>query len=156
MLPALRREIRIVRAIRRVGPGAQCSQCGECRPDALIVRRNSIICYRCDCVRRGLPPFEYHHPAGHANDPLTVAMDNNNHKVLTAMQDDWPIGVRSNATQDPLIKVSGRVRGLIETCPYIPSEALIKFIQDSMAGAPELLESLSRQFRTRLGKDWWT
>jgi hypothetical protein len=155
MLPALRREIRIVRAINRVGHDAQCSQCDECRPEPLIVRPHETVCDRCDLIRRGLPPVEDHHPAGRANDPFTVSLDANDHKVVTAMQEDWPIGVRSNVTQDPLVKLAAIILGLIDTSPYVSRELLLPFIRNYMKGTPEMLLSLNRRIRMQHGDEWW-
>jgi len=83
MMPALRREIQRVRAIQRVGAGAFCFECGESRPDALFVRDEIVTCYRCDYIRIGRSLTELHHPAGRANDPFTIALDVNDHTVLT-------------------------------------------------------------------------
>jgi hypothetical protein len=103
----------------------------------------------------GLPTVELHHPAGRANDPFTVAVDANDHRVLNALQQGWPIGVLRNVTGDPLIKASSRARGLVDTSVYVPPDSLIQFIRDSVADTPERLESLSRKLRTQLGPGWW-
>jgi hypothetical protein len=125
------------------------------RPEALIVRPHETVCYRCDLIRRGLPPVEDHHPAGRANDPFTVSLDGNDHKVVTAMQEDWPIGVRSNITQDPLAKLAAIILGLIDTSPYVPRELLLPFIRNYMKGTPEMLLLLNRRIRTQHGDEWW-
>lgn len=155
MILALQREIRRVRARQRVGAGTFCFECGEGRPEPLDIRGETVTCDRCERIRIGCSVTELHHPTGRANDPFTIAVDVNDHKVLSAMQQDWPIGVLRNVTGDPLIKVSAKVRGLRDTSVYVPPDSLVRFIRDSMADTPERLEALSRELKTRLGPGWW-
>lgn len=155
MTPAIQREIRRSRTITRVGVDSTCS-CGEARGDALTVTDNGeVICYRCLCVRDGRSTRERHEPAGRRNDPFSVLIDANDHRVLSAMQRDWPPGFLSNRDGNPLIKVYTRVHGLIDTSQYVIPGAPAAFVRDSVIGIPQYLETLNAALIDQLGTKWW-
>jgi hypothetical protein len=156
MTPAIHREIRRSKTITRVGVDSACS-CGERRGDALTVTdEGEAICYRCLCVRDGRPTRERHEPAGRRNDPFSVLIDVNDHRVLSAIQRDcWPPGVLSNRDGNPLIRASARVRGLIDTAPYVMPGAPAAFVRDCLIGIPQYLESLNSSLTDQIGPKWW-
>jgi hypothetical protein len=156
MTPAIHREIRRSRTITRVGVDSACS-CGEGRGDALTVTENGdVICYRCLCARDGRPTKEWHEPAGRRNDPFSVLTDGNDHRVLSAIQrEDWLPGVLTNRDGNPLIKVSARVRGLIDTSRYVVPGAPAAFVHSCLIGIPEYLYNLNAGLIDKLGPKWW-
>jgi hypothetical protein len=106
-------------------------------------------------VRDGRPTRERHEPAGRGNDPFSILIDANEHRVLSAMQRDWPPGVLSNRDGNPLIKVSARVRGLIDTSQYVMPGASAIFVRDCLIGIPQYLETLNADLIDQLGAKWW-
>jgi hypothetical protein len=129
-------------AARRVGEDVQCA-CGEKRPEALIAGTNPIICARCQRKSRGHSAFDYHHPAGTANIPVTIPIPVNDHRaILTVDQYDWPPETLENPDQLRSLKAAAHIRGLVKTNEYLIGQ--LSYLNDKLLRPlPELLEKLA-------------
>jgi hypothetical protein len=133
-------------AARRVGLNAQCD-CGEARPEALISGMEPSICARCQRTRKGQSTIDEHHPAGRANDTMTVPIDVNDHRAeLSVAQHDWPTPMLENPDGDPIIAAAASLQGFIDTLTY-----LLKLID----WIPGMLVALSGVVMRVLGPRWW-
>lgn len=134
-------------ASRRIGNQKQCS-CGESRPQALTRDGEETVCAGLANERRGLEPFEEHHPAGKANNPATVRVPINDHRAdLSESQRDWPAKTLENAEGSPLLAGAAQVRGYTDTNEYLTRTLL--------SSNPEMLEKLDEFLEERLGPKWW-
>jgi hypothetical protein len=92
--------------------------------------------------------MDQHHPAGKANSPVTVAIDVNDHRAeLSVAQYAWPAHVLQNPDGNPLLKISARIRGFIDTIFHLLKNMLLKI--------PEALELLNNMLVEKLGPKWW-
>ena len=77
---------------------AECKNCGELHPSALMARGGAFVCGNCDASARGRPskrcprcgrmaPFERNHVHGRRNSPKTVDLCVNCHRIEHAA--DW-------------------------------------------------------------------
>ena len=139
---ALRRQ----RAARRAGDGAQC-KCGVNDASALIPGRDPAICYECDRRAKGRSTVDQHHPAGRSNNPATIAVLVNDHRLLSEAQRRWPNMTLRNPEQDPLRRAAAEVRGFIDTILYL--------IEKLLRSIPAALELLAEILTARLGERWW-
>jgi hypothetical protein len=134
-------------AARRVGDG-KCSQCGESRPEALIAGSVPLICAACKRVQLSKSPFDLHHVAGAANDPLTVAVPVNDHRAeLSTDQYLWPKQTLENPQGSPLLASSARKRGFRRTVLYL--------IDELLSNDAERLEQLDAKLTGKFGPKWW-
>ena len=71
---------------------AECNNCGELNPSALMARGDTYVCGNCDASARGRPskrcprcrgmaPFEGNHVHGERNSPVTVDLCVNCHRI---------------------------------------------------------------------------
>jgi hypothetical protein len=78
---------------------AECKNCGELHPSALMARGDTFLCGNCDASARGRPskpcprcarmaPFERNHVHGWRNSRETVDLCVNCHRIEHAA--DWP------------------------------------------------------------------
>jgi hypothetical protein len=142
----LRTWIREQRAQRAVGADAICATCDECRSFALIRRRNPAICFRCDRIGRGLPPYEFNHVFGENNSDATLRRPINDHRaVLSVAQYGWPRKVRENPEGSPVIAAAAMRLGSRDEISYI-------LTRDTSG---EFLLDLDTFLRERLGPRWW-
>lgn len=134
-------------AIRRIGIGRTCSICGESRPEALIPNSEPTLCARCERKQKGKTTVDQHHPAGRANDPMTVPVDVNDHRaILSVAQHDWEKDLLQNPDGCPLKAGAARIRGCTDTILYVLSLA------DYVV---QLLIALSTFLKEHLGPKWW-
>jgi len=142
-------ELRRSRAQRRVGFGAECSWCGEDRPEALIAGSSPLICAECRREADEQPVMDLHHVSGRANDSLTIPVPVNDHRaeLSTAMM-DWPKETRENPDGSHLLAIAGRIRGFCDIHIYL--------IESLLLPSAELLEHLHALFAKRLGRKYWT
>ncbi len=143
-LSELRREKRLRRLETR---NPKCKQCGETNPVALTGIAPDILCYECEALQNGRSPIEAHHSAGRNNDSFTVPIPGNDHRVLSDLQQDWPIETLRNKNGSPLIAASAAIRGWLDIL-----RALIERILDWI---PPFLEQLDRYLTHKLGEQWW-
>ena len=92
--------------------GARC-RCGESHSECLV-NLKPVRCYRCDRVRRGLPPVERHHLAGKNNYELTITVDANFHRRLSHLQYNWPPWVLRNPERSESIALLGLLLGVLD------------------------------------------
>ena len=131
-------------AKRRVG-NRRC-QCGEARPEALVLE--SAWCAECQRKHQGNATEDEHHYAGAANDPITIPVPVNDHRAeLTTAQQQWPKQTRENPDGGPALAAAGRVRGFIDTIVYL--------IRKGLMWVAETLERLDAAFVEHLGPKWW-
>lgn len=89
-----------------------CKHCDETHPAALTGVYPDIICYECLRVNDGKSPVEAHHIVGRHNDPATVKVDGNDHRILSDMQGIWPKETLRNPYDSPLLKIAAVVRSI--------------------------------------------
>lgn len=136
------------KAIRRVGPNAKCSSCGEARPEALIPGTKPTICAECQRKENGMATIDDHHFAARANSPVTIPIPVNDHRAeLSVAQYDWPKETRENPDGSPLLAAAGCVRGFVDTVIYL--------IQKGVLRVAELLEKLNAFLVDKIGPKWW-
>jgi hypothetical protein len=92
--------------------------------------------------------MDNHHVAGKSNSPVTVPVSVNDHRAeLSVAQYDWKSEVLQNPEGNPLLKLSARVRGFIDTVFHLLKNLLLKI--------PEALELLNSILVEKLGPQWW-
>lgn len=137
---------REVTAARRLGVGAQC-ECGEARPEALIEGSNPIVCARCQRKKDGMTTDDEHHPAGAANNSMTIPVPVNDHRAeLSVAQADWPKQTLENPDDSPLVVIAGCIRGYIDTTAYLGKNLLPH---------AEMFEALNAFLTQKYGPKWW-
>ena len=137
-------DVRRARRQRRLGPNAKCRTCGESDPAALLP---ADTCYACRQAQMGRSGLEKHHPAGQANDPMTVAIPANDHRVLSDFQQQWPEATLRNPDGSPLLRAAASIRGLLD---------VLRLIMERTVGwIPPFLEALDSWLRDQLGGRWW-
>lgn len=138
--------VRRARAQRRVGQGAACA-CGEQRPYALIRGRQPSLCFACDRVAHGRPPYEAHHVFGKRNGCEIVEAPIGDHRAdLSVAQYSWPPRTLENPDGSPLLRAAAYLRGAHNTIVYI---------LDSMLWIPTFLEGLDAWLCELRGARWW-
>jgi len=143
------REIRRERQSRRLGTRTpQCTSCGETNRAALSHKAEKIICYECDLKASGRPTIEQHHFAGRRNDPLTVPIPGNDHRILSDCQRDWPTDTLRNSSASPLLTAAASIRGFLDTLRLI--------IERILGWVPDFLERLDSYLTSLNGEEWWT
>jgi hypothetical protein len=100
-------------AARRVGENARCG-CGETETFALIDGRKPATCVECDRLKRGKSIMDRHHIAGRNNNPLTISIPANLHRLLSERQYDWPKQMLENSEGNLLIEIAGKSQGFID------------------------------------------
>ena len=142
-LRAVRRE----RHLRRLGTRhPRCAGCGETAPAALTQHGGEIWCYECIASVAGRPSVEQHHLAGRHNDPTTVPLPGNPHRLLSDEQRMWPAETLRNPTGSPLRTAAAWVRGWLD---------LLRVICQCAAWIPPFLERLDVWLGDHHGARWW-
>jgi hypothetical protein len=138
---------RKVRAGRRAGVGAVCTNCGQSDPQKLVARSKPKYCHECYELQHGRKPKQGHHMAGKANSSVTVGVSTNDHQgVLSDAQRDWPVNTLQNPDGSPLLSLAGMLRG---TADFI-GELIAKLLQQ----CAEFAEDLDTFLRQKHG-EWW-
>jgi len=145
---AINRAVRRTRTARPLGPDATCWKCGCADPTMLHRPKNKrkIWCYECASLEDGQSAIEQHHLLGEANDPTTVGVPGNLHRVLSDAQIDWPQEVRYNHTRDPLLWIAGLCLSLRD---------IARELVGLLEGIATFLVQLSHALQERLGTMWW-
>lgn len=126
----------------------QCTSetCDEICPFMLTGADPEIHCYEHELLRLSRPWLEAHHPAGQHNDPRTVVVPGNDHRILSELQYRWPRETLRNPDGSPLLWAAALVRGW---------EDVLYVVVVLVAGVPLLLEQLDEWLRGRVGERWW-
>jgi len=134
-------------AKRRVGLGSRC-ECGEDRPEALIVGTKPRICAACKRIKSGQTTTDRHHFAGRTNNPTTIPVPVNDHRAsLSTAQKDWPKATLNNSLGSPLLAAAACLRGFVDTVLYL--------IEDGLIWIAEMLEKLDELLMRKSGPRWW-
>jgi hypothetical protein len=144
------RQRRLENQSRRLGDrDARCSQpgCPEHDLFALTGTAPSVRCYEHRVEAVGRTTVEGHHPAGKANDPTTVPVPGNDHRILNDLQRDWPTATLRNLEGSPLIRAAAALRGWLDVLWLI--------LTRTVAWIPAALEWLDQLLTERLGAGWW-
>jgi hypothetical protein len=143
-----KRDVRRENHLRRMGTREpKCANCGENDPATLTGRAPDIICYECQAKASNRSPIERHHPAGQNNDPFTVPIPGNDHRILSDLQKDWPQDTLRNPTGSPLRKAAATMRGFLDL--------LMLLIERIFGWIPDFLESLDAKLIGHFGAIWW-
>jgi hypothetical protein len=136
------------RSVAERRTGGRFCQCGESRPLALVANSFPTTCENCLRVSRGLSVLDDHHPAGRANNPMTVPIPVNDHAaILTEAQYDWPKETWENPEGSPLRAGAASIRGYCDTSEYLANGLLVF--------QAKLFEALDECLKQRLGRQWW-
>jgi hypothetical protein len=135
-------------AYRRLGTRhPQCQHCTETNALALSGIHPDCQCYEHVRLTSGRSPVEYHHLAGRHNDPFTLPIPGNDHRVLSDLQQEWPVGTLRNPDASPLLKIAASIRGWLDILRLI--------IERTIGWIPTSLEQLDTILRLKLGETWW-
>jgi hypothetical protein len=141
------RSVRREQALRRLGTRNPHCQCGETNPHALTGQEPNVICFNCKAVREGRAPYEDDHVAGWHNDPTTVRLSINDHRVKSDMERDRPDKTLRNPEGSPAIACAARVRGVMDHLQLL--------IDRFLAPVAHFLEWLDDALTVVLGPRWW-
>lgn len=120
--------------------------CDEICPFMLTGADPEIRCYEHELLRLGRPWLEDHHPAGRHNDPRTIPLPGNEHRVLSELQYRWPRETLRNPDGSPLLIAAALVRGWAD---------VLYVVLVIVAGVPLYLEQLDAFLREEIGPRWW-
>jgi hypothetical protein len=143
----IKKAVRLSRKRDRLGDDAMCHRCGESDPRCLVLRRDRILCYECLSCDEGRSSVELHHVAGQHNLHHSVPIDGNEHRILSDMQEDWPVDTRRNSDGSPVLAVAAAIRGWLDTLRVI--------IERTMGWIPIFLERLDSWLRITIGDQYW-
>lgn len=133
---------------RRLGTrNPSCSICEEKEPIALTGFHPNIICYQCQAIKDGKSGMEDHHFAGKNNDPMTVPIFANDHRILSENQQDWPKETLRNPSGSPLLRAAASLRGFLAM--------LWLLIERILGWIPPFLEWLDQLLKKEKGEVWW-
>jgi hypothetical protein len=132
---------------RRKAKGAVCTSCGESNEDALVLNQAPILCFRCTAMQDGRSTRDRHHVAGRKNSSLKDSFDVNDHRILSAYQQEWPEATLKNPAGSPILAVAGFLRGIIDWLRLI--------IERYLGWIPEWLEKLDAWLTEVLGPTYW-
>lgn len=135
-------------AARRLGKQAQCTRCGEDRPEALIAGSKPRTCAACQRTIDGRAQTDLHHVAGQNNHRATVPIPVNDHRArLSPAQYNWPLRTLRNPDESPLLEVAACIRGFIDLFEY----CIETFLKPNAAA----LEKYDADLVEKLGTRWW-
>jgi hypothetical protein len=106
------------------------------------------LCYECRLKEIGKPQTEKQHFAGRHNDPFSLRVPANEHRILSDYQMEWPTDTLRNPTGDPVLKISATIRGWLDL--------LRLFLERIFGWIPNFLEKLHVFLVRKLGPKWWT
>ncbi len=144
------RQRRLENQYKRLGtrtPACSRYDCTETDPFAMTGVHPYIECYEHERIADGLNPIEADHRAGQHNDPMTLLIPGNDHRVLSDMQQDWPLHTLRNPYGSPLIRAAATLRGFLDL--------LWLLLMRILARIPAALESLDRILTDVHGDQWW-
>ncbi len=141
----IKTDARHARRRRVLPPDARCA-CGETDPRCLVQSGDGVTCYACQASNAGRSGTERHHVAGRHNLETTVAVPNNEHRILSDRQQDWPAATLRNPSGSPLLQASGAIRGWMDI--------LVLILERIVGWIPALLEALDAWLCERLGTSW--
>jgi hypothetical protein len=141
----VRHDARMARRQRALGADARCA-CGEEDPRCLVEHGDGVQCYACRTRQVGRPETEQHHVAGRHNSTDTVPVPNNEHRILSDLQQDWPTTTVCNLGESPLLQAAAAIRGWMDI--------LVLIIERAVGWIPRFLELLDAWLRERLGTGW--
>src|SRR5262245_5622290 len=105
----------------------RCPCCGETNPFALTRADLDIVCYE----RAAQRWLEDHHLAGRNNDPFTITLPGNDHRVVSARQQLWPRDTLRNPSGRPLLQAAAFLRGFLD---------LLRLVLERLGWIPAFLE----------------
>jgi hypothetical protein len=141
----IKTDARQARRQRVLPRDAQCA-CGETDIRCLIPSGNGVICYACRPVGAGRSRTEQHHVAGRHNLDATVPIPNNDHRILSDRQQDWPSRTLRNPDWSPLLQAAAAIRGWLDV--------LVLIIERAIGWIPGFLEALDAWLCERIGPAW--
>jgi len=141
----IKTDARHARRQRALPADAQCA-CGETDARCLIPTGERVICYACQSSKAGRSDTEHHHVAGRHNLDTTVPIPNNEHRILSDRQQDWPTDTVRNPDRSPLLQASGAIRGW--------RDILILILERAVGWIPGFLEALDAWLCARIGPEW--
>ncbi len=141
----IKTDARHARRRRVLPPDARCA-CGEQDPRCLIETDHGIQCYACHARDTGRPDAEHHHIAGRHNLAMTVPIPNNEHRILSDCQQDWPTTTLRNPDRSPLLQAAAAIRGWLDI--------LVVILERAIGWIPGFLEALDAWLCARLGPEW--
>jgi hypothetical protein len=127
-------------------PRCSWEGCDQICPFLLSGVHPEIYCCEHDALRRGRPWLEEHHPAGRHNDPRTVSVPGNDHRLLSELQYRWPREALRNSDGSPLLRAAALARGW---------EDVLYVVMVLVAWVPLYLEQLDAWLRQEIGPRWW-
>lgn len=142
----IKTDARHARRRRALPPDARCA-CGETDPRCLSQAGDGATCYACQAAKAGRSGTEQHHVAGRHNLDTTVPVPNNEHRILSDRQQDWPNGTLRNPSGSPLLQASGAIRGWMDILALI--------LERAVGWIPGFLEALDAWLCERLGASWY-
>ncbi|MBA2469157.1 MAG: hypothetical protein H0V37_07100 [Chloroflexia bacterium] len=141
----IKTDARHARRHRALPKDARCS-CGEADARCLIPTGERVTCYACQSLQAGRSATERHHVAGRHNLDTTVPIPNNEHRILSDRQQDWPRGTFRNPDQSPLLQAAAAIRGWLDI--------LILILERAVGWIPGFLEALDAWLCARIGPEW--
>ena len=143
-----KRDVRRENHLRNLGTrDPKCANCGENDPVTLTGREPNIICYECQAKASKRSPIERHHPSGRNNDPFTIPILGNEHRILSDFQKDWPLETLRNPNGSPLRKTAAMIRGFLDVLRLL--------IERIFGWIPDFLETLDAKLIEFFGAFWW-
>lgn len=141
----IKTDARHARRQRALPKDARCS-CGEADARCLISTGDGVTCYACQAATAGRSDTEHHHVAGRHNLEMAVPIPNNEHRILSDRQQDWPTGTVRNPNRSPLLQAAAAIRGWMDI--------LVLILECAIGWIPGFLEALEAWLCERLGPDW--
>jgi hypothetical protein len=121
--------------------------CAETDPRALVGVNPNIVCYEHQHDAQSRAWLEEHHVAGRRNDPATVQIPGNDHRILSDLQQAWPRDTLRNPNTSPLLRAAAALRGFLDVLRLV--------IERTVGWIPALLEALDGWLRETVGESWW-
>jgi hypothetical protein len=128
-------------------PTCRVEGCPVANPFALTGVDPDVVCYEHRADLKARPWLEDHHPAGRHNDPATVQLPGNEHRVLSGRQGVWPRETLRNPDGSPLLKAAAALRGWLDVLWLIMTR--------TVGWIPEFLEQLDAWLQVKVGERWW-
>jgi hypothetical protein len=89
----------------------------------LITGRTPLICYRCERLERGQPPYEDNDVFGRHNSGLKIRYPINDHRaIFSVKQYQWLPGALENRNGSPLLEGVARMHGAYDNVEYMLAE----------------------------------
>ncbi len=142
---------RLEKAYHRLGtrtPRCTVAGCDETDVDALTGTFPDIICYQHLAKKRGRKLTEGDHLAGQHNVPTPIIeIPANDHRVKSALMNEWPDETVCNPDGSPLLKIAATIRGWVDVLRVI--------LERGVGRIPEALERLDACLTRVWGAFWW-